>query len=295
MVVSLNCFQIKGVEMNVTVNGEVIPSEVIQKEIQRYRQQNLGTDEKEAFEAVSRQMIEWALIRQNAEKSGLPVSPEEIEEGFEQLCQSHGGKEPFFQRFGLKEENIADVKLDVERNRRIKKFLDDLSKNVPEPADEAVSAFYAENKQRFLHPEKVHAAHIVKHPQGEPAEMKAAAELTATRRRLLAGEDFMTVANEDSECNDTSPDLGEFARGQMVPEFELVVFSMNVGEISPVFKSQFGLHIATVLSRTDAQPMTLDECRSRIVEQLRYDVKNDVIGAWVDAERLRAEIEIVNE
>ena len=281
--------------MKVTVNGEVIPSEVIQQEIQRHRQQNLGSDEKQAFEAVSQQMIEWALIRQNAEKSGVAVTPQEIEEGFEQLCQSHGGKEAFFQRFGLKEENVANVKLDVERNQRVTKFLDDLSKEAPAPSDEAVVAFYAENKQHFVQPEKVHAAHVVKHPQGEPAEQEAAAALTGTRRRLLAGEDFMTVANEDSECSDTSPDLGEFARGQMVPEFELVVFSMNVGEISPVFKSQFGLHVATVLSRTDARPMTLDECRVHVVEQLVRDAKNEVISAWVDAEKQRADIEVVAE
>ena len=281
--------------MKVTVNGEVIPPEMIQQEVQLYRQQNLGTDEKEAFAAVSQNMIEWSLIRQNAEKSGISISLEEIETGFEQLCQSHGGKNQFFQRFGLTEENAADVKCDVERNLRITKFLDYLSKDAPAPSEEAVSAFYVENRHEFLHPEKVHAAHIVKHPQGEPAERKAAAALTATRRRLLAGEDFMTVANEDSECSDTSPDLGEFAHGQMVPEFELVVFSMNVGEISPVFKSQFGLHIATVLSRTDARPMTLDECRGRIEEQLSHDAKNDAIGEWVDAEKKRAEIQITDE
>jgi len=281
--------------MKVTVNGEVIPLEVIQQEIQRHRQQNPGLDEKQAFEAVHQQLIEWALIRQNAEKSGIAVTSQEIEEGFEQLCQSHGGKEPFFQRFGLKEENVADIKLDIERNQRVTKFLDDLSKEAPAPSDEAVAAFYAENKQHFMYPEKVHAAHIVKHPQGEPAEQEAAAALTVTRRRLLAGEDFMTVANEDSECSDTSPDLGEFARGQMVSEFELVVFSMNIGEISPVFKSQFGLHVATVFSRTDARPMTLDECRIQVVDQLVRDAKNDVIGAWVDAEKQRANIEVVTE
>ena len=278
--------------MSVTVNGETIPPEVLQQEVQRYRQKNLGVDEKEAFEAVSQQMIEWALIRQNAEKSGISVSPEEIEEGFEQLCRSHGGKEPFFRRFSLTEENVADVKRDVERNRRISKFLDELSKDAPAPSEETISAFYAEHRQNFMHPEKVHAAHIVKHPQGEDAEREAAAALTVTRRRLLAGEEFMTVAREDSECNDTSPDLGEFARGQMVPEFELVVFSMNPGEISPVFKTQFGLHVATVLSRTEARPMTLEECRERIAEQLLHDARNDVIGAWVDAEKKRAEIQV---
>lgn len=280
--------------MKISVNKESIPEEAIRREIQTFRQQNLGSDEKQAFEAVSRRMIEWTLIRQQAQQQ-VDVTPEEIEEGFDELCRQHGGQEAFFQRFGLTEEHTGRVKKDVENNRQITKFLDQISEGVEPPPEEALRAFYEKNGSRFLHPEKVHAAHIVKHPQGEPAEQKAAAELTAVRQRLLAGEDFLTVAEEVSECNDTAPDLGEFARGQMVPEFELVVFSMNPGEISPVFKTQFGLHVATVLGRTEAEPMSFDECRDQIAEILLRDRKNDAIGEWVDAQKEQADIEVEHD
>lgn len=276
--------------MKITVNNEVIPPEAVQQEIQSYRQQNLGTDEKKAAQEVSNKMVEWTLIRQQAAKKALPVSPEEIEEGLQQLMQSHGGKDQFFQRFGLTDDRLDDVRRDVERNQQVTKFLDELSRDVTNPTNEAISAYYAEHSATFINPEKVHAAHIVKHPQNEPAEQAAATELTAIRQRLLNGEDFLTVADDVSECNDTAPDLGEFARGQMVPEFELIVFSMNIGEISPVFKTQFGLHIATVFSKTDARPMTLDECRQQISMLLLHDLKNDAIGVWVDAEKERADI-----
>jgi parvulin-like peptidyl-prolyl isomerase len=281
--------------MKITVNSEVIPPETIQHEIQNYRQQNPGADGKEAAQEVSRKLIEWALIRQSAAEKSLPVTPEEIEDGLEQLYQSHGGKEPFFQRFGLTEDRLDDVKRDVERNRQITRFLDELSNDVEEPADEALSAYYAEHSKHFMHPEKVHVAHIVKHPQNEPAEQAAAVELTAIRRRLLDGEDFLAVAGEVSECNDTAPDLGEFARGQMVPEFELIVFSMNPGEISPVFKTRFGLHIATVLGKTGSRPMQFEECRDQIASLLLHNLKNDAIGAWVDAEKERARIMITDD
>ncbi len=281
--------------MKITVNSEVIPPEAIQREIQNYRQQNLGTDEKEAAKEVSEKMIEWALIRQSAAEKSLPVSPEEVEAGLEQLYLGHGGKEQFFQRFGLTEDRLDDVKRDVERNQQITKFLDELSKDVESPAEEALAAYYAENSALFMHPEKVHAAHIVKHPQNETAEQAAATELTAIRQRLLAGEDFLTVAGDVSECSDTAPDLGEFARGQMVPEFELIAFSMNPGEISPVFKTQFGLHIATVLGKTDARPMQFEECRDQISSILLQGLKNDAIGAWVDTEKQGASILVTDD
>ncbi len=278
--------------MKISVNQETIPEEVIRREMQSWRQQNLGADEAAAFQEVSRRMIEWALIRQEAQQR-ITVTPEEIEEGFEDLCRQHGGQAAFFQRFGLNEGSVDEVKKDVGRNRQISNFLDGISSEVAPPDDAALRAFYTEYGGRFVHPEKVHAAHIVKHPQGEAAERSAASELTALRRRLLAGEDFLTVAEEASECNDTAPDLGEFARGQMVPEFELVVFSMNPGEISPVFKTQFGLHVATVLGRTDAAPKTFEECREQIADILLHDLKNDAIGEWVDAQKKKADIEIV--
>jgi parvulin-like peptidyl-prolyl isomerase len=276
--------------MKITVNREVIPPEAVEREVQNYRRQNPGTDENEAAQEVSQKMIEWALIRQHAAKKALPVSPEEVEAGLQQLFQGHGGKEQFFQRFGLTEDRLDEVRRDVERNRQITKFLDGLANGIEDPTEEALTAHYTANADRFVHPEKVHAAHIVKHPQNEAAEQAAAAELTAIRQRLLAGEDFLTVAGEVSECNDTAPDLGEFARGQMVPEFELIVFSMNPGEVSPVFKTQFGLHIATVLDRTGTRPMLFEECREQIAAVLLHDLKNEAIGAWVDAEKKRAEI-----
>jgi len=68
---------------------------------------------------------------------------------------------------------------------------------------------------------------------------------------------------------------------------------MNPGEISPVFKTQFGLHVATVLGRTDAAPKTFEECREQIADILLHDLKNDAIGEWVDAQKKQAHIEIV--
>ena len=110
-------------------------------------------------------------------------------------------------------------------------------KDIEPPDDAMIEAYYRTHSEAFVQPEQVHAAHIVKHPQGENAEIAAASELTAVRKRLLDGEAFLKVAEECSECNDTPPDLGTFPRGKMVPEFELVVFSMNPGGISPVFKT----------------------------------------------------------
>jgi peptidyl-prolyl cis-trans isomerase D len=79
------------------------------------------------------------------------------------------------------------------------------------------------------------------------------ATANAVRQRLINGEDFVKVAAEvstDTGTKDKGGDLGWFARGTMVPEFDAAAFTLKVGEISQPVKSQFGYHIIQVLAHT---------------------------------------------
>jgi parvulin-like peptidyl-prolyl isomerase len=80
------------------------------------------------------------------------------------------------------------------------------------------------------------------------------ASANAVRAQLVKGEDFAKVAAEVSTDTGTKAkggDLGWFARGAMVPEFESAAFSLKVGEISQPIKSQFGYHIIQVLAHAE--------------------------------------------
>lgn len=69
---------------------------------------------------------------------------------------------------------------------------------------------------------------------------------------IQGGADFAEVAREHSLCPSSARggDLGEFGKGQMVKEFEEVVFSAPVGETQGPVKTQFGYHLIEVTSRT---------------------------------------------
>ncbi len=73
------------------------------------------------------------------------------------------------------------------------------------------------------------------------------------KQQIADGSDFAAVAKEHSNCpsGKNGGDLGSFGQGQMVPEFDAVVFNDAVGEVHGPIKTQFGYHLLEVQSRTD--------------------------------------------
>ena len=72
------------------------------------------------------------------------------------------------------------------------------------------------------------------------------------KTEIEGGAEFAKVAKEHSQCpsGQQGGDLGEFSPGQMVREFDEVVFSAEVGKVHGPVKTQFGYHLIEITSRT---------------------------------------------
>lgn len=70
---------------------------------------------------------------------------------------------------------------------------------------------------------------------------------------ITGGADFAELAKQHSSCpsGQKGGDLGEFGPGMMVPEFDEVVFSADIGTVQGPVKTQFGYHLLEVTSRAD--------------------------------------------
>ncbi len=78
-------------------------------------------------------------------------------------------------------------------------------------------------------------------------------ECQALKDQIEGGADFADLAKKHSSCpsGKEGGDLGEFGPGQMVPEFDSVVFSAERGVVQGPVKTQFGYHLLEVTSRTE--------------------------------------------
>ncbi len=103
------------------------------------------------------------------------------------------------------------------------------------------------------------------------------------------------MANKHSDCPDNAGDLGFFPRGKMVPEFEDEVFSMNPGEISDVFLTPFGYHIAKVYDKKQGEDMAAEEAKKRIKQELMNRKKSQKIEEYADELWEKAEIQEIQE
>ena len=91
---------------------------------------------------------------------------------------------------------------------------------------------------------KAAARHILVKTQEKCQEIK---------EQIVNGADFAEMARQHSQCpsGQKGGDLGEFSPGQMVKEFDDIVFGEAVGVVHGPVKTQFGFHLIEITSRND--------------------------------------------
>ncbi len=152
---------------------------------------------------------------------------------------------------------------------------------------EDIDAYYKTHQEEFRTPEMVKARHIlVKVDKTAPEEAKKAAKEKAEGllKRLKGGEDFAKIAAEFSDDPGSKAkggDLGFFAKGRMVPEFEKAAFSLKPGELSDVVETPFGFHIIKVDEKKESTLEPLDKVKDKIREKISADRRKAKIEEFV--------------
>lgn len=277
--------------MPITVNGDLIEPAEIAHEIERMRPQydqhvrpvNDDASEEELEKWATENVIERALVRQAAAKDDRPVDAAKLEEAFEKIKDQIG------------DTPVAKVKAEIELHMRIDRFIQETTVNAETPSDEVCRTFYDENIEQMTSPMQIRASHIIKNVTDEAGKAAAHQAIMEVKVALDASETpaetFAELCAAHSDCPDNGGDLGFFPQGQMVPAFEETVFAMQPGEISDVFLTEFGYHIATVTDRRDEQTAPFEEVQAHIAQYLTDQHRQQALDAHVDTLKKAATIE----
>ncbi len=283
--------------MTIKVNGQTVNEELIKAEAERLRPDYEKTFAEQSPEEREEQLQQWSkenviermLLLQEAEKSEQEIPREEIDKLYEEIKKQPESLKQLSEF--LKSDDEQKIKEHIELQMKAEKLLKDVRENAPEPSDKQIKQFYKDNKEQFKQPERIRCAHIVKHMGWQADEIKAREGIEQAKKELDNGTPFETLAGRTSDCPDQGGDLGFITRGQMVEEFEDVVFNLGPGQISDVFRTRFGFHIAKVYSRHPESYVELDQIKDKIKEELQKQQASDAVDAYLDELKGKATIQ----
>lgn len=216
-----------------------------------------STDELLREQAIT-DLTTTEALKQDAEKSKITVSDEEVNKKLDEIKAQLGGEEAFnkfLKENGLPKEYVAE---NMKNQMLVGKYTQEKLKEL-EPTEEEVKKQYEDNKDSYY---KAKASHIL------VDDLK---EANVLRKKILKGEDFAKLARENSKDTGSAQNggsLGEFTSGQMVEAFDKEIAKMKVGDISEPITTQFGYHI---IKLEDKKPLEFDAVKDQIKAQLQQE------------------------
>jgi peptidyl-prolyl cis-trans isomerase SurA len=238
------------------VGGEILLMSELEEQKEQFRQQRVPFDKCVAAE----QTLVSKLFLHRAKVDSLEVSPDQVEGEMDRRLRY------FMQQFGSVErlEEFYDKKL-VEIKAEFRKSLKDqlliqqmqgqVSQSVIITPEDIADYFETIPKDSLpLINAEVKVSHIVMFPPLDPEQVKSVKDkLKQYKEQSESGErEFSTLAilySEDPGSATKGGELGMVSKGSMVAEFDAVALSLKNGEVSDVFKTQFGYHIIQMIER----------------------------------------------
>ena len=214
------------------VGGKAITEADVQRTLMNLGQRAQQYNNPQGKQAILEQLINKELIFMDAKKNLLEMDAEYKAE-------------------------LEKLKKELLSNFYVEKFLRDVKVK-----DEDIKKYFEEHKEEFVSQETVSASHILVETEEKAKDVLA---------KIESGEmTFEDAAKAFSTCpsSQRGGDLGEFGKGQMVPEFDKACFEMEVGELRGPVQTQFGFHLIRLDKKNEAKPVTLEDVKDELSQHL---------------------------
>ena len=218
------------------------------------------------------QIIERKILAQEAHRTGITVSSEELNQAVLEMRRDYSERE-FGERLNSRGMTLEEWKARLKEKLLAEKMIRTASHYRGKIDDTEALQYYETNRSSFQLPPRVRVRQIVV-ADGE--------EALQILRRLKKGEAFEKLVAQKSLGPEKARggDLGYFSPGERPPEFDHV-FSMEVGTVSEVIKTPYGYHIFKLEQKMEARQMPFEEVRADILQELGQKKGEEEYWKWL--------------
>ncbi|NLJ81078.1 MAG: hypothetical protein GX335_08645 [Firmicutes bacterium] len=227
------------------------------------------------------ELIQKELVTQKSAATSIGIADDDFNEFYSAFEQQVGGPQEV-QMFLLQNNMTEDQ---FKEQLRWNLLISELSMQEVEATEKAVTDWFELNRSFYDRPANAEVSHILVDTEEEANEI-----LTALENE----EDFAKLAQEKSLDPGSAASggyLGHVQKGETVPEFEEMIFSLDVGEYG-LTESNFGWHIILVHERFPEQAADLTEIYERVKKDYQRDNALDIEG-YLEKLEAEADIEIL--
>jgi parvulin-like peptidyl-prolyl isomerase len=239
------------------------------------------------------------LLAGEASAAGETLSKKQVQEGIAAFRNRVGGEDAYkdvLRVTGASEDDLARL---VERHRLARRYVEQHIAPTVSVGEAEARDWYEQPGNQIHHLEQIKVRLIfVNGAANDPAEVQAKAQqrVEAAGARILAGEDFATVAREMSEdmSRENGGELGWLSRGVFPRQVEGTVWSLEPGETSGVLRGPYGFALVQLVDRRPAGPSAFEEVRDPVVSGLEADRTMQAVADTVAELRSRAAITVLD-
>jgi peptidyl-prolyl cis-trans isomerase C len=250
------------------------------------------------YRQVLDELVNIRLVAHEGKTRNIAVTDADVDGQIGKIRQQFKTEEEFKQALTQRKLSLEELKTEAKTEILVNKTLEAeiLPKVAVQPAD--LDTYYKANPDQFKAPEQVRASHIlipINASMTDAQKLEAKTQAEGLLKRVKAGEDFAALAKQYSKDStaQSGGDLNFFPKGQMVPAFDQVAFSLKPGEISNIVETPFGYHIIKVTERKDAHTVPLAEVSDRLSDFLKQRKQQELTSTFIQSLHGKYKIEIL--